>query len=158
MAFESLYESGLSLIYHVSNSDACDPVGIPRDGGNTVPLLRKALESIGNCHAISPHATGTAVQGRADPVILNRVFPEEASRPSLHPLKPFLGHTIGASGLLESVILARFLRDGQLPPNAEHLTAPAGFSMPRIPVDAGGPVFKLSHGMGGHNSLLVLSP
>ncbi|WAC18525.1 beta-ketoacyl synthase N-terminal-like domain-containing protein [Luteolibacter sp. SL250] len=157
MAFEAGYDSGPSLVYHASNSDAADPVGIPKDGGNTIPLLLKALDDVGGCHAISPHATGTAVQGRADPVILNRVFPE-GRRPSLHPLKPFIGHTIGASGLLESVILTRFLRDGQLPPNADHLTVPPGFSMPRMPVDAGGPVFKLSHGMGGHNSLLVISP
>jgi 3-oxoacyl-[acyl-carrier-protein] synthase II len=157
MAIEASNSDGPTLIHYSSNSDASDPVGIPKDGGNTIPLLLSALESVGGCHAISPHATGTAVQGRADPVILNRVFSGE-KRPSLHPLKPFTGHTIGASGLLESVVLARFIRDEKLPPNAENLTVPEGFSMPCIPIDADGPVFKLSHGMGGHNSLLVLSP
>jgi 3-oxoacyl-(acyl-carrier-protein) synthase len=69
-----------------------------------------------------------------------------------------VGHTIGASGLLESVILARFLSDGKLPPNMDDLRVPDGFHLPAAMVDASGPVFKLSHGMGGHNSLLVLSP
>lgn len=157
IAFEADDRGGPSLTYYASNSDAADPVGIPKDGGNTITLLRTALESLGSCHAISPHATGTAVQGKADPVILNQVFPGDV-RPSLHPLKPFFGHTIGASGLLESVILARFLRDGKLPPNADDLTSPVGFLIPRMSVDVSGPVFKLSHGMGGHNSLLVISP
>ena len=90
-------------------------------------------------------------------MILNEAF-DQRDKPSLHPLKPFLGHTIGASGLLESVILARFLRQGQLPPTPDPLQTIRGFTMPGRPIDVSGPVFKLSHGMGGHNSLLVISP
>jgi len=106
--------------------------------------------------ALCPHATGTAVQAAADPAALARAFP--TARPSLHLLKPFTGHTIGASGLLESVILARFLRDGLLPPNLPGLFAPPGFELPAHAQAAVGPVCKLSHGMGGHNALLVLTP
>lgn len=158
IAFETCDDfNSPALLHYSTNSDASDPVGIPKDGGNSSLLIRRALETVGECRAISPHATGTAVQGKADPAILNRVF-AQGVKPSLHPLKPFLGHTIGASGLLESVIITRFLRDRQLPPNPDHLHTLAGFEMPRQPVDVSGPVFKLSHGMGGHNSLLVFSP
>jgi 3-oxoacyl-(acyl-carrier-protein) synthase len=73
-------------------------------------------------------------------------------------LKPFTGHTIGASGLLESVILARFLKDKQLPPNRHNLYSPDGFHLPDQALEANGPIYKLSHGMGGHNALLVLTP
>lgn len=156
VAFETNNHAVPSFIYYFCNSDACDPVGIPKDGGNTKVLLRNALDAVGNCFAISPHATGTAVQAQADPAILSAVFQDP--KPTLHPLKPYLGHTIGASGLLESVILARFLQDGKLPPNIAGLHAPEGFTLPVDSIDATGPVFKLSHGMGGHNSLLVISP
>lgn len=156
IAFQTSHQAGPSLIHYSSNSDAVDPVGIPADGGRTVALLRRAIESYG-CAAISPHATGTVVQRRAEQAVFHEVF-REMGRPTLHPLKPFVGHTIGASGLLESVILARYLRDGKLPPNAGTTSPLPGFHSPSIPVDAHGPVFKLSHGMGGHNSLLVLSP
>lgn len=142
----------VKLAHYACNSDAVDPVGIPADGGRTVALLDAALEIFGKPGAICPHATGTAVQAKADPVNLART----GGGASLHLLKPLLGHTIGASGLLESVILARFLRDGGLPPNLPGLHVPAGFTLPEHPVPAGGPVFKLSHGMGGHNALLVL--
>jgi len=144
------------VIHYGCNSDASDPVGIPANGGRTIELLEKAIQDRGLPTAVSPHATGTGVQSVADPAALSQVF--GVSIPTLHLLKPYIGHTIGASGLLESVILARFLRDHQLPPNLSHLTAPAGFHLPDQVLDTTGLVYKLSHGMGGHNALLVLSP
>ena len=144
---------GPRLMHYVCNSDASDPVGIPRDGGRTTELFA----GLANMPvAVCPHATGTAVQAAADPAALGRIFPQE--KPTLHLLKPFLGHTIGASGMLESVVLAAFLRHGKLPPNATGLHAPLGFVLPEQPVAATGTVAKLSHGMGGHNALLVMAP
>ena len=156
MAME--YKDGAfpGLLHYGCNADAVDPVGIPADGGRTIELLHKAIDLFGLPAAVCPHATGTAVQAVADPAMLQRCFPD--SGPTLHLLKPFTGHTIGASGLLESVILARFLRDGKLPPNRIHHASPHGFHLPNHVLDASGPIYKLSHGMGGHNALLVLTP
>ena len=131
-------------------------MGIPKDGGRTPELFNRLADPALRPVAVCPHATGTAVQAAADPAALARAFPDD--RPSLHLLKPFTGHTIGASGLLESVILACFLRDGRLPPNLPGLHAPPGFELPCHALAASGPVAKLSHGMGGHNALLVLTP
>jgi 3-oxoacyl-(acyl-carrier-protein) synthase len=74
----------------------------------------------------------------------------------LHLLKPFLGHSIGASGMLETVMLARFMREGMLPPNLPGLHAPEGFVIPDHAMPILGPVAKLSHGMGGHNAVILL--
>jgi 3-oxoacyl-[acyl-carrier-protein] synthase II len=156
MAIEPRAGDFPKLLHYACNSDACDPVGMPADGGRTPDLLEGALALHGYPAAVCPHATGTVVQSVADPAAFNRAFPGE--KPTLHLLKPFTGHTIGASGLLESVILARFLREGKLPPNLPGRQAPPGFLLPDVPLDARGPVYKLSHGMGGHNALLVLSP
>ena len=79
-------------------------------------------------------------------------------KPSLHLLKPFLGHTIGASGMLESVILACFPAGWRPAAELPGLHAPPGFEVPGHALAATGPVAKLSHGMGGHNALLVLTP
>jgi 3-oxoacyl-[acyl-carrier-protein] synthase II len=144
------------LSHYGCNSDACDPVGIPADGGRTPALLEQAIRLHGPPSAVCPHATGTAVQSVADPAVLRTCFPE--TQPTLHLLKPFTGHTIGASGLLESVILCRFSRDRQLPPNRPGLYTPTGFRLPDQALEAAGPIYKLSHGMGGHNALLVLTP
>jgi 3-oxoacyl-[acyl-carrier-protein] synthase II len=152
MAIETSDAAHPRLVHYGCNSDACDPVGIPKDGGRT-PGLFNSLSVQPN--AVCPHATGTAVQAAADPGALARAFPNGG--PSLHLLKPFLGHTIGASGLLESVVIASFLRDRKLPPNRSGLHVPPGFTLPVRPLDATGPVAKLSHGMGGHNALLIMT-
>lgn len=145
-------ERNPSITHYQCNSDACDPVGIPKNGGRTPDLFSRLTEMP---TAVCPHATGTAVQSAADPAALNRVF--RSNRPTLHLLKPFVGHTIGASGMLESVILASFLRSRQLPPNFKGMCAPNGFILPEQVTSATGPVAKLSHGMGGHNALLVIT-
>ena len=144
------------LAHYGCNADACDPVGIPADGGRTPALLENAIKLHGPPAAVCPHATGTAVQAVAEPAALSRVFHQLC--PTLHLLKPFTGHTIGASGLLESVILARFLHAMKLPPNLAGRSMPCGFHLPDEALAAGGPIYKLSHGMGGHNALLVLTP
>lgn len=156
MAIEFRDGSYPRLLHYGCNSDACDPVGIPADGGRAPDLLETAIRLYGPPDAVCPHATGTAVQAIADPALLRRAFPDQ--RPTLHLLKPFTGHTIGASGLLESVILARFLCERKLPPNRQDRYMPSGFQLPDHALDANRPVYKLSHGMGGHNALLVLSP
>lgn len=156
MAIGTMSEGNAGLLHYGCNSDACDPVGIPKDGGRTPELMRPLIGGPAWPVAVCPHATGTAVQAAADPAALARAFPD--TRPTLHLMKPFLGHTIGASGMLESVVLASFLQQGILPPNLPGLHAPDGFSLPDRPLAATGPVAKLSHGMGGHNAILVLSP
>jgi 3-oxoacyl-[acyl-carrier-protein] synthase II len=152
MTIELSNDNHPRLIDYACNSDACDPVGIPRDGGRTPELFDRLAEAPA---AVCPHATGTAVQAAADPAALSRIFPD--AKPTLHLLKPFVGHAIGASGMLESVMLAAFLRDGMLPPNMPGMHAPPGFFLPAEPLPATGPLAKLSHGMGGHNSLLILA-
>ena len=156
MTIEWQEEKFPRLIHYGCNADGCDPVGIPADGGRTRSLLESAVKLHGAPTAVCPHATGTAVQAVAEPAALNDAL--SPPLPTLHLLKPFTGHTIGASGLLESVILACFLQDGKLPPNLVGRSRPAGFHLPDEVLDAHGPIYKLSHGMGGHNALLVLTP
>ena len=138
------------LSYFSNNSDGADPVGVPRDGGRSSLLIEKARRVIGDPVAVCPHATGTRIQARAERTIYGGLPPT-----TMHLLKPFLGHTIGASGLLESAILLQFMEKSLLPPNLPATTVPAGWSAPSEPVACHGPVFKLAHGMGGHNALAV---
>ena len=153
MVIEPDVAGGVELIHYGCNADACDPVGIPADGGRTPELFGTSACSQLPV-ALCPHATGTAVQAKADPAAFRRTFGD--SLPSLHLLKPYLGHTIGASGLLESVLLAGFMQDGKLPPNLPGLHAPTGFHLPDFELAVTGTIGKLSHGMGGHNALILL--
>ena len=142
------------LLHYACNSDAANPVGIPSDGGRTAELFDHPHAR--GVSALCPHATGTMVQAIADPAWMSRAF--TGQKPPLILLKPFMGHSIGASGLIESAILAGFLQKRQLPGNLIGLTAPEGFELPHESFEVSGPVAKVSNGMGGHNALLVISP
>lgn len=155
MTLEAFKPGHPSLLGYSANSDASDPLGMPRDGGRSIQLMDEAIARHGLPAAACPHATGTSVHALSEPAALRATF---HSGPSLHLLKPYTGHTIGASGLVEAAILATFLAKGKLPPNRTGLSQPEGFPLPERVIDATGPVFKLSHSMGGHNALLVLSP
>lgn len=154
MAIELGESNHPRLLHYGCNSDAGNPVGIPADGGRSSELFTRDLAN--SLAAICPHATGTVVQAVADPAWMQRVFPD--AKPPLILLKPFTGHTIGASGLLESAILAGFLKSRRLPGNVNGLSAPKGFVAPYESFEVTGPVAKVSNGMGGHNAVLVMSP
>jgi len=145
----STSEKAKTVITHfANNSDGADPVGIPKGGGRTCSLLNKAIATCGKPAAICPHATGTKVQAAAERTFLT-------GDATLHLLKPFIGHTVGASGLLESVILLRFMEENSLPPNLSGTLGASGMDAPEKITPCHGPVYKLAHGMGGHNSLAV---
>lgn len=145
----------VTMAGYLANSDACDPLALSAQSGQLVALLTKASQQFGTPTALCPHATGTASHAQAEPECLTRAFPNE--KPSLHLLKPFLGHGIGAGSLLEVVILCEFLRDKVTPPNRPHLTSPSGFSLPCETQTTEGPLFKIAASLGGHNALIALA-
>lgn len=153
IALSAAGEGKVRFEHFANNSDGADPVGIPQNGGRTHLLLENAIGITGQPTAIFPHATGTLAQARAEQTILGKSL--SGHRTSIHLLKPFIGHTIGASGLLESAILIRFLQDSSLPPNLAGTAAFGTFTAPDRVTPVTGPVFKLAHGMGGHNALAV---
>ncbi|MGJ8632596.1 MAG: beta-ketoacyl synthase N-terminal-like domain-containing protein [Luteolibacter sp.] len=149
-------ETNILRFDHFSNnSDGADPVGVPKDGGRSYLLLENAIRECGLPTAICPHSTGTKIQARAENAILRKSF--DAAPPDLHLLKPYVGHSIGASGLLESAVLLRFMKEGMLPPNLPGTTPPDGWTCPAKATSCKGAVFKLAHGMGGHNALAAFS-
>ncbi len=97
---------------------------------------------------------------RAEAAALSQFFKAETLKPSLHLLKPHSGHSLGASGALESLLLADFMRQGTLPPNLPGLAAPeSGFALPtssKAPSERG-LVVNVSVAMGGHNAVLALA-
>ncbi len=143
----------IRLIDHLGNTDARNPLAIPPDGGRTPDMLEQAAACHGDPAVVIPHATGTAAQARAEKAVFARAFP--GAKPSVCLLKPRLGHTLGASGLVETVLFAAFLREGLVPPDMPGITRPPGMGSANPPVP-GAYIWKLAHSLGGHNSLLVI--
>jgi 3-oxoacyl-[acyl-carrier-protein] synthase II len=141
------------------NSDAHDPVGLPADGAPLRELIQQALTAHDSHKAVAvcPHATGTKAHCQVEAQALAAVLPTGSS---VHLLKPYTGHTLGASGALDLAILWSFLREGQLPPNLPSITAGTnGLHLPKqLTPCTSDVVLKISAGMGGHNALLSLAP
>ena len=141
------------------NSDADSPIGMPDDGSGLRDCLRRAisdLESEPAITAICPHASGTLLHGKAELAALRAALPDHA-QVSLHPLKPYTGHTVGANGILDCALLTSFMGQGGLPPNIAGNTDPG----PPFIMDAQAlpseetTVLKIAVGMGGHNSIVA---
>jgi 3-oxoacyl-[acyl-carrier-protein] synthase II len=74
----------------------------------------------------------------------------------LSPIKPYTGHGIGGGGLLETAILAAFMRGGELPLPLPGLSCPEGLDMTSGDLSSAATVFKLASALGGKNSLIAL--
>ena len=157
---KSVGKSVIQMTGYWCNSDADSPIGMPTDGAGVRDCVRQAVEDLADeppIAAVCPHASGTLLHGKAELAALRESLPREQTI-SLHPLKPYTGHTVGASGVLDAVILAHYLRQQQLPPNLPGLTPPGEpFDLSSPPLDpSGSTVLKIAVGMGGHNSVISM--
>lgn len=149
------------IIGYWSNSDAKSPLGMPEDGAPLAQLYRQAIAETSpwDCREsplICPHASGTRNNAIAEVNALRTAWIDAPRRPSFHMLKPYVGHTIGASGALETALLCALIREGSFPANE------ARFTLPDLPFDYGESpardrvMFKSASSMGGHNSLIAI--
>lgn len=166
VALEVSDHPGPRVLAALANSDAYDHIGLPADGVPTVRLLETMLRHPAvrdrRVAAVCPHASGTLAHGGAESAALAAVFGAPGRAPvSLHVMKPFTGHSLGACGLLDVVLSCAFLRRGLLPPNLPGLARPAGadFALPADPrpFAPGDCLLKLAVGMGGRNSVMALT-
>lgn len=166
LALEVTEAPGPRLLAVGANSDAHDNVAPAPEGRPTEQLLNSVMRlphlEGRRVSAICPHATGTAAHGQAEGAALNRAFPSNdasGSPVSIHLMKPWTGHSLGASGALDCLLLCAFLREQRLPPNLPGLHAPApGLHVPEVslPFDPGSCVLKLASAMGGRNTVVAL--
>jgi 3-oxoacyl-[acyl-carrier-protein] synthase II len=153
------------ILGYGANSDAYDSIALPPDGGPLAHLLSGALSlwqstPTSRLAAICPHGNGTPSNRLAECGAIAAAFSTYAAgAPKVCLLKPATGHSLGASGALETVLLAAALREGRLPASLAGLTPPLpGWvtSGPRDRIGEGEIVIKWALGMGGHNAWVAL--
>jgi len=138
------------------NSDADSPIGMPSDGKGLRRCIEQAVSGLDKftdkkITAVCPHASGTLLHAKAEQVALGQAL--QSKEP-----KPFTGHSVGASGLLDTALLTYYLRRSELPPNLPNLTSISEpFTLPDKPVSfANSTLLKVAVGMGGHNSVVSI--
>jgi len=131
------------------------------DGSGAEAVMRAALADAGlapaDLRAVKGHGTGTPDNDLAEGRATARVFQGRA--PLWTGLKRFLGHTMGASGALETVATIGCLEAGFVPgclgfrnPDPDIGLSPIGQAEP-FP---GGPVLLNWFGFGGNSASLVI--
>lgn len=135
--------------YHIV---APDPTG-DRAGQAITRAIQLAGLQPSDVDHVNAHATGTQVGDVAEGKAINNAL--GSNRPAVYAPKSALGHSVGATGAVESILTVLALRDGVIPPtlNLDNLD-------PEIDLDvvAGEPrhgnfeyAINNSFGFGGHN-------
>nr|WP_298166852.1 beta-ketoacyl synthase N-terminal-like domain-containing protein [uncultured Pseudomonas sp.] len=139
---------------------ACDTsslTGTREDGSHIDAVMRAALHSAGRelseIDLVKLHGTATTANDIAESNGMHSLFGD--AMPTLCALKPWLGHTLGACGLSETLLLIEALRQGQLP-----ATDYADEAILPLAAESFGAVDDLLlanfFGFGGNNASLVL--
>jgi len=149
----------VELAGYGSSSDASHMTRPDAEG--PARAVGQALAEAGNPAIgwVKAHGTGTRHNDAAESAALHRVFRRTAP-PPVTSLKAALGHSLGASGLVEAAGAAVALRGGFVPP-----VHAAGEADPDLELDlvagparpsAAGAVLVNAFGFGGNNAAMVL--
>jgi 3-oxoacyl-(acyl-carrier-protein) synthase len=102
---------------------------------------------------VKTHGTGTASNNVSERNALSQILPDGFVATSY---KPVIGHTMGASGLLETALLVDSLREGTMPAIKNRTENDRVFLSEPLPTPEG-LVLSLAAGMGNVYSAAVLS-
>ena len=106
---------------------------------------------------INGHGTGTVFNDAMEGAALGRLF--DGPTPPFSSSKAQLGHTLGAAGVLESIIAIESLRRSTVPPNVRlnrtDLPSTVNLTRAATPLGRARVALKWSAGFGGINAALV---
>ncbi|WP_059013467.1 beta-ketoacyl-[acyl-carrier-protein] synthase family protein [Streptomyces specialis] len=145
-----------------ASSDGHSPAAPDPTGAGIERALRDALADAGlapsDLDMVNAHGTATIAGDAIEAAMLHRVLPHH---PPVTSTKAVTGHTLGASGAIETALTVLAMETSAVPPTANlerqdpdvHLDIPTGRARPaRLAAAA-----KTSLGFGGHNAALVLT-
>jgi 3-oxoacyl-[acyl-carrier-protein] synthase II len=152
------------LLGYARNSDAYHITAPAPGGAGAAACMQQALADAGiepsEVAHINAHGTSTPLNDASEATAIAKVFGEGTVPVTSN--KGVVGHLVAGAGAVEAVASLLALRDGVVPPTANH-----DRDDPDLPIDvvsgaeravAPGPVVSNSFGFGGHNASVVLAP
>ncbi|MCW8090715.1 beta-ketoacyl-[acyl-carrier-protein] synthase family protein [Alteromonas sp. ASW11-130] len=119
-----------------------------------IKLAESASISLSDVNYINAHGTATIANDELESRLLEELYPQ---RPYINSTKSLLGHTLGASGAIETLVCALSLQQGTMHPSL-NLTAPIrplNFVTQKTSAKLKYAA-NFSYGFGGHNAGLLL--
>lgn len=141
------------------SNDANHLTGPSRDGSGLALAMQRALDSAGlrprDIGYVNAHGTGTPYNDAMEALALQAIFGK--SCPPVSGTKGMHGHTLGAAGILETIVCVLAAQEKMLP-GTPRLTTPVSPHVLKDPKPGTRVRYslKLGTGFGGVNAALVL--
>lgn len=102
---------------------------------NQARAIRRALHEAeldpGRVEVIVPHGTGIRMIDSYEVRTIRALWPDRHAQPVCLPLKPFVGHNLGGSSLLETALLLKAMKERRVPAaRAYEITGTHGLDLP----------------------------
>ena len=149
----------------LGGANLCDTSGVTshdEEGTAVAETMNRALGQAGvdpgAVRAVKAHATGTENNDRTECAAMRRTF--GGSIPPVTCVKPFIGHTVGASGVCELILFTESLKAGFIPSTQGFREKDEECNLTPLTEnsDAEEGVYMLNYfGFGGNCTTLILS-
>lgn len=148
---------------YAATSDAYHVVAPCADGEGAARCMLFALEDAGvrpeEVDYINAHGTSTPLNDLSETIAIKRAFGEYAYRIPISSTKSMVGHTLGASGAIESLACVKTIQTGVIHPTINQEVPDPECDLDYVPNVARKAdvrvVLKNSFGFGGQNACLV---
>ena len=138
-------------------------VTIPMIGSNSyTDAINQALRISGikpnGIDLINPHGVGLKITDHYEAKAITEVFGTGPTAPRVSAFKPYVGHNLGGSGILETILLLLAMQNKSIPPtlNAENYDHKYGLNLvkhfTKHPLNT---TMKLSCGFAGYNAAAI---
>ncbi|MEK7704269.1 MAG: beta-ketoacyl synthase N-terminal-like domain-containing protein [Myxococcota bacterium] len=153
-----------SLVELAGFGSSCDAHHLTRPDPSGAGLARAMHAALANGNAradqvalLSAHATGTPFNDSMESAAFAQVFGNHA--PAMHAAKPVAGHTLGAAGAVDAVLVWQALVRGVIPPTFRRLAPDETLALQPLakpqPLASGSLALSTSSGFGGSNVALL---
>ncbi|MFT8348162.1 beta-ketoacyl-ACP synthase II [Clostridium saccharoperbutylacetonicum] len=142
--------------YHITSPDP--------EGTGAARAMKEAIQEAGitpeEVSYINAHGTSTPLNDKFETLAIKKAFGEDAYNVPISSTKSMTGHLLGAAGAIETIICAKALQEGFIPPTIGYETKDEELDLDYVPNEGRKKELEYaltnSLGFGGHNATLLL--
>lgn len=167
-SLEHAQARGANIIAEVvgygSTCDAYHITSPAPDGSGAAKAMENAIKEAGirpeEVSYINAHGTSTSLNDKFETAAIKKAFGEVAYKIPISSTKSMTGHLLGAAGAIETIICAKALQEGFIPPTIGYETKDEELDLDYVPNVGRKQELEYaltnSLGFGGHNATLLL--
>jgi len=152
------------IIGYASNSGAYHIVMPKPDGKDAALAMSQALKDANakpqDIDYINAHGTSTQPNDKIETIAIKKVFGEYAYKIPISSTKSMLGHTIGAAGAIEAIVVALSIENNLIPPTINYKHRDPSCDLDYVPNEARKTQIDValsnSFGFGSCNTCIVM--